>query len=257
MHRIDGPGATITNQFTEGDPGASVPATVVTGDWLNAVQEEIAGVIEGAGDTLDKPDNGQLLAAIQAIASAATGWTTGDVKLTMKTTADAGWIMCNDGTIGSATSGGTTRANADTEDLFTLLWNNVSNAWAPVSGGRGASAAADFAADKTISLTKMLGRALAMAGAGSLLTSRALGETVGAENHTLTEAEMPLHGHPWRNSNTNEWSWQSDVTGGFATSNNGQVNRAAIRARRRQPSASRLVAPVAVVPTITCSRRHS
>lgn len=37
-----------------------MPATVVTADWMNAVQEEIAGVIEGAGDTLDKPDNDRL-----------------------------------------------------------------------------------------------------------------------------------------------------------------------------------------------------
>lgn len=53
MHRIDGPGATSPgNQFTEGDPVSAVPATVVTADWLNAVQEEISGVIEGASIAL-------------------------------------------------------------------------------------------------------------------------------------------------------------------------------------------------------------
>lgn len=83
MHRIDGPGATITNQFTEGDPGSSIPATVVTADWLNALQEEIAGVIEGAGDTLDKPDNGQLLAAIDTlIAAAIAGFNLADGSVT-------------------------------------------------------------------------------------------------------------------------------------------------------------------------------
>ena len=122
-------------------------------------------------------------------------WSTGDVKLTMKTVADAGWVLCNDGTIGSAASGATTRANADTEALFTLLWNNVSNTHAPVSGGRGANAAADFAAHKTIALTKMLGRSLAISGAGSGLTARALGQTVGAETHTLSQAETPLKPH--------------------------------------------------------------
>lgn len=118
-------------------------------------------------------------------------FTTGDVKITLKAAADAGWVMFDDGTIGSAASGATTRANADTEDLFTLLWTNVSDSYAAVSGGRGASAAADWAADKTIALPKVLGRALAVAGAGSGLTSRALGLTTGAETHTLTKAEAP------------------------------------------------------------------
>lgn len=71
MHRIDGPGATVDNKFTEGDPVSAVPATQVTDDWLNAVQEEITAVILSAGITLNKANNAQLLAAItQKIASA-------------------------------------------------------------------------------------------------------------------------------------------------------------------------------------------
>ncbi len=125
----------------------------------------------------------------------ATMFSTGDVKLTLKTSADAGWVMCNDGTIGDGSSSATTRANADTVDLYTLLWTNVSDTYAAVSTGRGISAAADFAAHKTIALTKMLGRALAMSGAGSGLTSRALGLTAGEETHALTAAENGPHGH--------------------------------------------------------------
>lgn len=30
MHRIDGPGATVSNQFTQGNPLTATPATVVT-----------------------------------------------------------------------------------------------------------------------------------------------------------------------------------------------------------------------------------
>jgi|LGOV01.1.fsa_nt_gb hypothetical protein len=70
MHRIDGAGATAGELFTEGDPAGGVPATTVTDGWLNAVQEEIAAVIEN-NEALDKADNGQLLAAIQAIATVA------------------------------------------------------------------------------------------------------------------------------------------------------------------------------------------
>lgn len=121
--------------------------------------------------------------------------TTGDAKITLKTTADSGWVLMDDGTIGDASSGASTRANADTEDLFELLWNNVSNTYAAVSGGRGASAQADFDAHKTITLTKQLGRAIAVAGTGSGLTARALGASLGEEDHQLTEAELAAHTH--------------------------------------------------------------
>ncbi len=122
-------------------------------------------------------------------------FTTGDVKLTLKTAADIGWVMCNDGTIGSASSGATTRANADCENLYSLLWNNVTQAFAPVTGGRGVSASADFAANKPIALTKMLGRALGLAGSGSGLSTRGIGETVGAETVAISTAQMPTHTH--------------------------------------------------------------
>ena len=99
------------------------------------------------------------------------GFTTGDVKLTLKTSADTSWVLMNDGSIGSASSGATTRANADTSDLYTLIWTNVTDTWAPVAGGRGGSAAADFAANKALTLPKTLGRALAGYGTGTAVAS--------------------------------------------------------------------------------------
>jgi microcystin-dependent protein len=124
-------------------------------------------------------------------------FTTGDVKFTIKDTADSGWVLMNDTTIGDATSGGTGRANADTSALFTLIWNKTVDADCPVSTGRGANAAADFAAHKTIKLPLALGRALIGAGAaGSGLTARAIGHAVSSEEtHTLITAEMPAHTH--------------------------------------------------------------
>jgi hypothetical protein len=50
--------------FSDGDPGTGTPGTVVDDDWLNAVQEEIAAVIEHAGITLTKGHNDQLSTAI-------------------------------------------------------------------------------------------------------------------------------------------------------------------------------------------------
>lgn len=65
MHRIDSPDATPDNKFTEGDPTIPVPATTVTDNWLNAVQEELAAPIFAAGLALDKGNNAQLLQAIR------------------------------------------------------------------------------------------------------------------------------------------------------------------------------------------------
>ena len=108
------------------------------------------------------------------------GFSTGDAKLTYKTVADNGWILADDKSIGSAASGATGRANADTAALYTLLYTNVSNDWAPVTGGRGASAAADFAANKPLFLPKTLGRALAGYGTGTVSAAAAGGVGAGA-----------------------------------------------------------------------------
>jgi len=67
MHRTEGDN-NISNLFTNGPPGA-----VVNAEWLNSVQEEIAGVVEGAGLTVQTKATdkySQLLAAIQQLTNA-------------------------------------------------------------------------------------------------------------------------------------------------------------------------------------------
>lgn len=64
MHRIDGPSATPDGHFTEGSPSGGVPATTVTDDWLNDVQEEIISVLTAAGITPVKGVQNQLLSAL-------------------------------------------------------------------------------------------------------------------------------------------------------------------------------------------------
>lgn len=123
-------------------------------------------------------------------------FTTGDAKLTFKVTADTGWVLMNDGSIGDVLSGASTRANDDCNALFLHMWATVPEPWAPVSGGRGVSAAADWTAHKRITLPRQLGRTLAIAGAGAGLTGRGLGGFVGEESHTQTVAELVFHGHP-------------------------------------------------------------
>jgi microcystin-dependent protein len=111
-------------------------------------------------------------------------------------TAPAGWVRKNGGTIGSADSGASERANADTLALYTLLWDNYTDQWCPVNGGRGASAAADFAANKALTLPDAQGRvAVPLGGDGNY---NEIGKALGASFHALTEAELPVvagHSH--------------------------------------------------------------
>ncbi len=85
---------------------------------------------------------------------------TGDVKTSFLPGVPRGWMSMNNKSIGSATSGATGRANIDTFPLFKTLWDGVSNTYAPVSTGRGASAVADFNANKNLTLVSMLGRVM-------------------------------------------------------------------------------------------------
>ncbi len=126
---------------------------------------------------------------------------TGDFKLVYNTGTLSGFVRCNGRTIGNASSGATERANADTSSLFSFLYTADANL--AVSGGRGASAAADYAANKTITLPDCKSRTLAglsdMGGAdsGRLTTTYfgctglVLGCAGGAESTTLTLAQLP------------------------------------------------------------------
>lgn len=130
-----------------------------------------------------------------------TVFSTGDIKSKYLNGPISGWVRLNGRTIGSVTSGATERANADCEALFNLLWNNDANR--PVSGGRGASSAADWAANKTIALPDGRGRVLAglddmgATPAGRLTstyligTPTNLGAEGGSQSSTLITANLP------------------------------------------------------------------
>lgn len=119
---------------------------------------------------------------------------TGLAQFYVGLTAPAGWILADGGSIGNAASGGTNRANADTEALFTLFWNSMADAQAPVSGGRGGGAAADFALNKNLTIPDMRGRA--PFGTGGVKPA-VHGVQGGLEGVTLTIPEIPAHDHDY------------------------------------------------------------
>lgn len=121
---------------------------------------------------------------------------TGSIMTSLMTSPPRGWLAMDDKSIGTVGSSASGRANKDCFQLYKTIWDGVSDAFAPVSTGRGASAVADFVAGKTLTLPLSLGRALAGSGSGAGLTTRVLGEYLGSETHTLSIAEMPTHRHP-------------------------------------------------------------
>ncbi len=69
MQRI-GDSTTTANgakEFTQGLPGSGVDATIITVEWLNAIQREIVNVLVGAGLAVTPADDSQILKAIKAI----------------------------------------------------------------------------------------------------------------------------------------------------------------------------------------------
>lgn len=156
----------------------------------------------------------QLVSASNAALSSSGIATTG--AWTWRATAEniSGWIFANATTIGNAASNGTQRANADTQNLFAWHWTNFSNTQCPVftSGGvpttRGASAAADFAANKQIQVLDLKGYTIVgcdtMGGGATTRLSgvpavsgnaTTPGSVLGENLHPLTIAELAAHGH--------------------------------------------------------------
>lgn len=124
---------------------------------------------------------------------------TGDIKSRYGEGFIAGWVRGNGRTVGSATSGASERANNDTQPLFEFLWNADPNL--VVVGGRGANSAADWAANKPITLPDFRGRiavghdVMGNIAANVVPDANTLGKAIGEGVHTLTTGEMPSHGH--------------------------------------------------------------
>ncbi|GAA0236136.1 hypothetical protein LNAOJCKE_0957 [Methylorubrum aminovorans] len=168
-------------------------------DPYNYVYDEVAGVVidapsSGGGGSGGDVDDKRLAQ-------------TGDIKDRYGVGTHPGWVRANGRTIGSAASSASERANDDCEALFSFLWTQDPNL--AVSAGRGANAAADWAAGKTIALPDMRGRTrVALDDLGNTAAGRlagalfafggatALGSYGGEASHVQTTAEMATHIHP-------------------------------------------------------------
>lgn len=116
-----------------------------------------------------------IFGSVKVYKSSVDSWTylstpeIGDIKQSVHSSAHNGWLKC-DGTAVSRTT---------YADLFAIISTNFGS-------GDGTT---------TFNLPDARGRVLGTTGAGSGLTSRSLGASVGAETHTLTVGEMPVHSH--------------------------------------------------------------
>lgn len=125
----------------------------------------------------------------------------------------ANWVWLNGRTIGNAASNATGNASAITSALFTNLWNNYpvllqlfTSAGSPIA--RGASAAADYAANRAIATPDMRGRGFfgadnmggaltagRITAAGSGISGTAIGAAGGVEVVELTGNQNGQHAH--------------------------------------------------------------
>ncbi len=244
--RIRATTSTQTSVFGTVTAVAYTAVTTVTVSWdSGSLDTTVAEVAVGAA-TISSPWISFRALAGTILRSQMPGeaiFQTGMVLPYFGTTAPTGFVLWF-GTLGSSTSGATNRANADTQALYERIWTTFANTEAAVSGGRGASASADFAANKTIAFPDGRGCVLAMldnlggttAGRITSAISGLDGTKVGARggdekmhqhNHAVTDpghthevavttvgvsaggTRLPLAGQPTRDGNV----VQSNTTG--------------------------------------------
>lgn len=133
---------------------------------------------------------------------------TGDMIFSPAAVTRAGFVRANGNTIGSGASSATERANDDAETLFTWLWDNLADAQAAVSSGRGGTAAADWSANKTIATPDLRGSSpIGLDDMGASAASRFTsvpfthgnattgGSAGGANTFAIAETNLPAHVH--------------------------------------------------------------
>lgn len=186
----DGTFSTNVNGYPK---GAIVQSSVLAGRlWFNTVDNNTTNPDSTAGTTT----NWIVLPGLS---------TPGQPIAALSTVIPPGQVPANGLTVGNASSNATARANADTYWLFSFLWTNCAECQIFNSGGssttKGASASADFAANKAMATKNMNGTGLIGADQnGSALLSgvpiisgstTVPGSFLGENLHALVATEIP------------------------------------------------------------------
>lgn len=167
---------------------------------------------------------------------------TRDIKIRFGEGKIDGYVPLNGRTIGSPGSGATERANLDTQSLFEEMWPfaNIS-----IVGGKGASASADWAADKQLVLPDAAGRLFGGmddlgAGRKNRITDATItganlpGSAGGVEKVALTVEQHAAHNHPA--SATTSVSASTSASGNHQhTGNTGGMNANQIHSHQAFP----------------------
>jgi len=222
----------LYGSLIDNNVGNALPVAVSDANWqylqdLSAqvaqATETVAGIAEIA--TVAEVNTGtDDMRIVTPLKLKPHSFVTGDEKVTRLSVLQDGWVWEDGRTIGNASSNATSRANADTLALFTALWNEADYAYVGTTANellgqlqvyssagalvaRGASAAADYAANRTIAVPDMRGRAsfgkdnMGGTPAGRLtgqpggIDGTKLGGAGGAEVVQLTTAQIPGHTH--------------------------------------------------------------
>ena len=103
-----------------------------------------------------------------------------------------GYVPLNGGTFGDVGSGATYQSAAY-QSLYIHMWTVAPGV--PVSGGRGASGAADWAAKKAMTLPQSAGCVMGAQGLGGTGLDATFFDVVGSDTVALSTANMPAHSH--------------------------------------------------------------
>jgi hypothetical protein len=163
---------------TVGTSGAAVPLLNGTLAWSGAQTWTFGGA-----ELMSIGSNGLMGKGSVALV--------GTVMAYLGASTPLGWLRLDGGTLGSADSGAIYDSD-DYEELFILIWGSITNAFAPVVGGRGASAQADWNANKRITLPDAAGRVLLGNGTGTGLSQKIHGTRGGSEDKTTSQGNQSV-----------------------------------------------------------------
>ena len=185
----------------------------------------IQGIVELAtnAETQTGTDTDRAVTPAGLASAAALFVPPGAVMPFARTSAPSGWLPANGNTIGSAASGAVYDSQ-NYDELFAVLWGSWSNTLLPIqtstgaASTRGATAAADFAANKRLPLPDM--RGYFVRGSGTNSDGTASG-TFGAKqadafkSHTHNGSSSAAGGHNHTyNSHTATFNLQGGSSGG-------------------------------------------